>query len=80
MPADWQTYNSLYWTTNNPWDLTRTPRGPSGGSAAAVAAGITALEIGANIGGSIRVPASFCEPMDWYCNEALCRRQVLSLI
>jgi amidase len=60
MPADWQTYNSLYGTTNNPWDLTRTPGGPSGGSAAAVAAGITALEIGADIGGSIRVPASFC--------------------
>jgi amidase len=58
--ADWQTYNSLYGTTNNPWDLTRTPGGSSGGSAAAVAVGITALEIGADIGGSMRVPASFC--------------------
>jgi amidase len=57
---DWQTYNSLYGTTSNPWDPTRTPGGSSGGSAAAVAAGITALEIGADIGGSIRVPASFC--------------------
>ena len=56
--ADWQTYNSLYGTTNNPWDLTRTPGGSSGGSAAAVAVGITALEIGADIGGSMRVPAS----------------------
>ena len=58
--ADWQTYNSLYGTTSNPWDPTRTPGGSSGGSAAAVAAGITALEIGADIGGSMRVPASFC--------------------
>ena len=58
--SDWQTYNSLYGTTCNPWDLTRTPGGSSGGSAAALAAGMTALEIGADIGGSMRVPASFC--------------------
>jgi amidase len=58
--GDWQTYNPLYGTTNNPWNPQLTPGGSSGGSAAALAAGITALEIGADIGGSLRIPASFC--------------------
>lgn len=60
MAADWQSYNALYGTTNNPWNLDWTPGGSSGGAAAAVAAGITALEIGSDIGGSLRIPASFC--------------------
>lgn len=60
MAGDWQTFNGLCGTTNNPWDETRTPGGSSGGAAAALAAGVTALEIGSDIGGSLRVPASFC--------------------
>lgn len=60
MLADWQSANPIYGRTNNPWDLTRTPGGSSGGSAAAIAAGLSALEVGSDIGGSIRVPAAFC--------------------
>ena len=60
MAGDWQSYNPVYGTTNNPWDLTRGPGGSSGGAAAALATGITALEIGSDIGGSLRIPASFC--------------------
>lgn len=60
MAGDWQSYNALYGATNNPWDLERTPGGSSGGAAAALAARITALEIGSDIGGSLRVPAGFC--------------------
>lgn len=58
--SDFQSYNEIFGTTNNPWDLTRTPGGSSGGAAAAVAMGFTGFEIGTDIGGSIRVPSSFC--------------------
>jgi len=57
---DWQSYNAIYGTANNPWDLSRTPGGSSGGSAAALAAGLTYLSVGSDIGGSLRVPAMFC--------------------
>jgi len=60
MLQDWQSTNAIYGRTNNPWDLGRTPGGSSGGSAAAIAAGLSALEVGSDIGGSIRVPAAFC--------------------
>lgn len=58
--GDWQSFNEIYGTTNNPWDVTRTPGGSSGGSAAALAAGFTALELGSDIGGSLRAPAHYC--------------------
>ena len=60
MLADWQTFNVIYGTTNNPWDLTRAPGGSSGGAAAALAGGLTGLEIGSDIGSSIRNPAHYC--------------------
>ena len=58
--ADYQSYNSIYGTTNNPWDLSRSPGGSSGGSAAALASGLTGIEAGSDIGSSIRNPAHYC--------------------
>jgi amidase len=58
--ADWQSDNPLFGRSNNPWDLTYTPGGSTGGGAAAVATGLTPLEFGGDFGGSIRVPAAFC--------------------
>lgn len=58
--SDQQTFNDLFGTTNNPWDLRLTPGGSSGGSAAALAAGLGCLGVGSDLGGSLRVPAHFC--------------------
>lgn len=60
LSGDLQTYNEVYGTTNNPWNLACGPGGSSGGSAAALAAGLTGLELGSDIGGSIRTPAHLC--------------------
>lgn len=60
LAGDLQCDNPVFGTTSNPWDVTRTSGGSSGGSAAALAAGLSPLELGSDIGGSIRLPAHFC--------------------
>ena len=58
--ADWQADNPIFGRTNNPWDLERAPGGSTGGGGAALAAGLTPLEFGSDMGGSIRYPAAWC--------------------
>jgi amidase len=58
--GDWQSFNAIAGTTRNPWDGSRTPGGSTGGGAAALASGFGFLELGSDIGGSIRVPSHFC--------------------
>ena len=60
MLGDYQSNSPIFGRTNNPWNLTRTPGGSSGGAAAAVAAGMAPFDIGTDLAGSIRVPAHFC--------------------
>ena len=60
LSGDWQAYNELFGVTNNPWNMDKTPGGSSGGSAAAVSMGFSSLEVGSDIGGSVRIPAHFC--------------------
>lgn len=59
MLGDFQSFNEIYGQTNNPWDPARVPGGSSGGSSAALAAGLTSLEAGSDIGGSLRNPAHY---------------------
>lgn len=58
--ADWQAVNKIFGRTTNPWNPDLTSGGSTGGGAAAVAAGLSAAELGSDIGGSIRIPAAFC--------------------
>ncbi|OUS23717.1 hypothetical protein A9Q99_27155 [Gammaproteobacteria bacterium 45_16_T64] len=58
--GDLQSFNDIYGVTNNPWNHSRTPGGSSGGSAAALAAGLTPIELGSDIAGSIRTPSHYC--------------------
>src|SRR6266404_5068042 len=60
MLQDAQSYNEVYGTTNNPWDAARGPGGSSGGEAAALSAGLSALGAGSDIAGSLRNPAHYC--------------------
>lgn len=60
MASDLQSFNKVFGTTNNPWNIDLTPGGSSGGAAAALAAGFTALELGSDLAGSIRIPAHYC--------------------
>jgi len=60
LAGDVQSYNQIFGVSNNPWNRERTPGGSSGGAAAALAAGLTAMEFGSDIGGSIRTPSNWC--------------------
>jgi len=60
LASDWQGINDLFPRVNNPWNLNYTPGGSSSGSAAAIAAGLSPLDLGDDFGGSIRQPAHFC--------------------
>ncbi|MEM8779450.1 MAG: amidase [Cyanobacteria bacterium P01_G01_bin.49] len=60
MASDFQSSNDIFGRVNNPWNLDCTPGGSSGGSAAAIAAGFSALDLGNDCSGSTRQPAHFC--------------------
>ncbi len=77
--GDWQSFNPVYGATSNPWNLAHTPGGSSGGAAAAMAAGFSALELGSDIGGSIRVPAHYCGVFGHKSSWGLCSSRGQSL-
>ncbi len=58
--SDFQAFNPIFGTTNNPWDLSRSAGGSSGGAAAAVATGMSSLDLSSDLGGSLRWPAHAC--------------------
>ena len=58
--ADYRTENDIFGRTCNPWNLARSPGGSSGGAAAALAAGLTPVEVGSDLAGSLRLPPHFC--------------------
>ena len=60
LSADYRADNPIFGRTNNPWDLARTPGGSTGGGAAAVAAGLSAFDVGSDLAGSVRTPAHYC--------------------
>ncbi len=60
LALDIQTNSPIFGTANNPWDLSRTTGGSTGGGASSIASGLSPLEIGSDIGGSVRIPAHFC--------------------
>jgi amidase len=60
LAGDTQTDNPIFGRTNNPWNIERTPGGSTGGGAAALAAGLSPLEVGSDYGGSVRIPAHYC--------------------
>ena len=60
LSADYRADNPIFGRTNNPWDLSRTPGGSTGGGAAAVSAGLSAFDVGSDLAGSVRIPAHFC--------------------
>jgi amidase len=67
--AEYRADNPIFGRTNNPWDLNRTPGGSSGGSAAALAAGLTPIEAGSDYGGSLRLPPHFCGVYGFMASE-----------
>ena len=73
--ADWETLNPVYGKTVNPWNPLRTPGGSSGGAAVALATGMTGLEAGSDIGGSIRNPAHYCGVYGHKPTYGLCAMQ-----